>query len=131
MSATHALFRNVASDPLNFWQGQELDLKKVREFAALSNKDLSQMSGVSTVRLDKKAPAEIVEHMQNIANICNLVFEYYQDSVKTKLWLQTPNPMLGNTTPKDMLRVGRYKKLLTFVTDALKEGSPTHAAIQE
>ena len=55
-----------------------------------------------------------------------LANEFFQDDVKTKLWLQTPNPMLGNTSPKDMIRVGRYKKLMQFVSDALREGAGTH-----
>jgi hypothetical protein len=42
--------------------------------------------------------------------------------VKTKLWLQTPNPMLGNASPRDMIRFGRYNKLLRFVTQAMEEG---------
>lgn len=67
------------------------------------------------------APIEVREHMAAIANICNLVFGFFNDSVKTKLWLTTPNPMLGNTTPRDMIRHGRYQKLLRFVTDALED----------
>ncbi len=122
------LFQNIAGDPLNFWRGQALDLRKVRDFANLSNKDISRIAGVAptSVRFDEKVPVEVLEHMENIANVCNLVFEFFQDDVKTKLWLQTPNPLLGNTSPKDMIRVGRYKKLLQFVTDALREGAVTH-----
>lgn len=130
-----ALFQNIAGDPLNFWRGRALDLRKVRDFANLSNTDISRIAGVArtSVRFDDKVPVEVLEHMENIANVCNLVFEYFQDDVKTKLWLQTPNPLLGNTSPKDMIRVGRYKKLLQFVTDALREGagtSPSPALIQ-
>ena len=86
------------------------------------------MAGVAptSVRFDDKVPVEVLERMENIANVCNLVFEFFQDDVKTKLWLQTPNPLLGNTSPKDMIRVGRYKKLLQFVTDALREGAVTY-----
>ncbi|MFO1503559.1 MAG: antitoxin Xre/MbcA/ParS toxin-binding domain-containing protein [Steroidobacteraceae bacterium] len=122
------LFQNIAGDPLNFWRGQALDLRKVRDFANLSNKDISRIAGVAptSVRFDDKVPVEVREHMENIANVCNLVFEFFQDDVKTKLWLQTPNPMLGNTSPKDMIRVGRYKKLMQFVSDALREGAGTH-----
>jgi hypothetical protein len=57
-------------------------------------------SAKSSVRFDAKAPKEVREHLENIANICNLVFQFFQDDVKTKLWLQTPNPMLGNVSPR-------------------------------
>jgi uncharacterized protein (DUF2384 family) len=128
-----SLFQNIAADPLKFWHGQELDLRKVRNFANLSNKDISRLAGVAStsVRFDEKVPVEVREHMENIANVCNLVFEYFHDDVKTKLWLQTPNPLLGNTSPKDMIRVGRYKKLLQFVTDALREGAGTYGEARQ
>jgi hypothetical protein len=62
------------------------------------------------------------EHLENVANICNLVFQFFNDDVKTKLWFQTPSPMLGNMSPRDMIRLGRYNKLLRFVTQAMEEG---------
>ncbi len=40
---------------------------------------------------------------------------------KTLLWFRTPNPMLGNATPRIMIRMGRFKKLLTFIQTALEE----------
>jgi len=124
MNLSPALFRNIAPDSLKFWRDNELDLKKVREFTELNNSDISRITGIaqSSVRFDGKVPGEILEHMANIANICNLVYGFFNSDVKTKLWLQTPNPMLGNTAPRDMIRVGRYPKLLKFVTQALEDG---------
>ncbi len=69
--------------------------------------------------------------MEAIANICNLVFQFFNDEVKTKLWLQTPNPMLGYASPRDMIRGGRYKKLLKFVTDALEDGAAIRDSSQK
>jgi hypothetical protein len=77
-----------------------------------------------------KAPKEVREHLENIANICNLVFQFFLDDVKTKLWLQTPNPMLGNVSPRDMIRFGRFAKLQRFVTLAMEEGAVDHEAQQ-
>lgn len=127
MSTPSALFNTVApKDSLSFWKkGGYLDYQKVREFAGFDTRDIARMTGIakSSVRYDERAPEEIKLHMANIANICNLVFEFFDDDVKTKLWLQTPNPMLGNTSPRDMIRLGRYNKLLRFVTQALEDGS--------
>jgi hypothetical protein len=122
---TSALFNTVSSrDSLKFWEGNALNYQKVREFAGIDAKDISRLTGLakSSVRYDAKAPKEVKEHLENVANICNLVFEFFQDAVKTKLWLQTPNPMLGNASPRDMIRFGRYNKLLRFVTQAMEEG---------
>jgi len=119
------LFKTVSRrDSLHFWQGNSLDYQKVRDFTGIDTRDLARMTGLAktSVRYDDKAPKEVREHLENIANICNLVFQFFQDDVKTKLWLQTPNPMLGNVSPRDMLRFGRYSKLLRFVTQAMEEG---------
>ena len=124
--ASPDLFNTVSRrDSLHFWQGNALDYQRVREFTGFEASDIARMSGVakSSVRYDAKAPKEVREHLENIANICNLVFQFFQDDVKTKLWLQTPNPMLGNVSPRDMLRFGRYAKLLRFITQAMEEGS--------
>ena len=120
------LFKTVSrSDSLHFWQGNLLNYQRVRDFTGIDARDLSRLTGLakSSVRYDDKAPKEVREHLENIANICNLVFQFFQDDVKTKLWLQTPNPMLGNVSPRDMLRFGRYAKLLRFVTQAMEEGN--------
>jgi uncharacterized protein (DUF2384 family) len=122
---TSTLFKTVSSrDSLRFWQGNALNYQKVRDFAGIDAKDVARLTGLakSSVRYDAKAPKEVKEHLENIANICNLVFEFFQDDVKTKLWLQTPNPMLGNASPRDMIRFGRYSKLLRFVAQAMEEG---------
>jgi uncharacterized protein (DUF2384 family) len=123
---TSTLFKTVSSrDSLHFWKGNSLDCQKVREFAGIDTRDLARITGLakSSVRYDDKAPREVREHLENIANICNLVFQFFEDDVKTKLWLQTPNPMLGNVSPRDMIRFGRYAKLLRFVTQAMEEGT--------
>jgi hypothetical protein len=127
------LFSTVSNrDSLHFWQGNALNYQKVRDFAGFDVRDIARMTGAakSSVRFDAKAPKEVREHLENIANICNLVFQFFQDDVKTKLWLQTPNPMLGNVSPRDMLRFGRYAKLLRFINQAMEEGSAGAEASQ-
>ncbi len=121
-----SLFNTVSNkDGLRFWHGNRLDFQRVRDFTGLETGDFARIAGVakSSVRFDAKAPREVREHLENIANICNLVFQFFHDDVKTKLWLQTPNPMLGNVSPRDMIRFGRFAKLQRFVTQAMEEGS--------
>ena len=127
------LFSTVSSDSLHFWQGNTLNYQKVREFTGFGVRDIARMTGAaqSSVRFDSKAPKEVREHLENIANIYNLVFQFFQDDVKTKLWFQTPNPMLGNVSPRDMLRFGRYAKLLRFINQAMDEGRAGAQAPQD
>jgi uncharacterized protein (DUF2384 family) len=119
------LFSTVAPhDGLQFFKGNVVNIERVREITGLDNNDLAKIAGVpkSSVRNDSKAPKQVLEHLENIANICNLVFEFFNDNVKTKVWLQTPNPMLGNMSPRDMIRFGRFAKLQRFVANAIVEG---------
>jgi uncharacterized protein (DUF2384 family) len=119
------LFSTVApNDGLKFFKGNVVSIERVREITGLDNNDLAKIAGVprGSVRNDSKAPKQVLEHLENIANICNLVFEFFNDNVKTKVWLQTPNPMLGNMSPRDMIRFGRFAKLQRFVANAIVEG---------
>jgi antitoxin Xre/MbcA/ParS-like protein len=133
MSTRHSLFNTVShQDSLKFWRGNRLDYQRVRDFVGFDTRDVSRMAGVakSSVRYDDKAPKEVREHLESVANICNLVYQFFGNEVKTKLWLQTPNPLLGDVSPRDMLRLGRYNKLLRFVTQAMEEGGGRGEASQ-
>jgi hypothetical protein len=73
----------------------------------------------SSVRFDAHIPESVAERLREIANIANLVAEYFRgDPVKVGLWFELQNPMLGNMSPRNMIRGGRYKRLLNFVLDA-------------
>jgi len=62
--------------------------------------------------------------LREIANIANLVAEFFAgDAQKVGLWFEIANPMLGNISPRDMIRIGRYKRLLNFVIVAREENS--------
>ncbi len=37
-------------------------------------------------------------------------------------WFQTPNPLLGNVSPIDMIRSGRGEKLCKWIDQAISEG---------
>ncbi|MGQ0525248.1 MAG: hypothetical protein ACT4P8_16505 [Betaproteobacteria bacterium] len=129
------LFANVPStDHLGFWADQTLRAKSVADFIGLDRREIGRVAGVSSasVRWDQKIPREVLERLTEIAVVCSLVAQFFEgDAVKTKLWFQTRNPLLGNLSPRDMIRYGRYEKLRRFVMDALVEsGIPVPAAIE-
>jgi hypothetical protein len=87
----------------------------------LSKEDLSKIAKVakSSVRFDEAIPAAVAERLREIANIANLVAEYFDgDAHKVALWFELPNPMLGNVSPRMMIRGNRYRRLLNFVLEA-------------
>lgn len=50
-----------------------------------------------------------------------LVLTFFSDETKTDKWFATDNPMLGDISPRDMIKVGRGEKLMKFVQDSLAE----------
>lgn len=116
------LFNNVPEgDPLGFWANHGLDYNRLTDFLDLDKSALSKLGGVSksSVRLDERIPRDLKVRMEQIAIICSLVAEHFNnDAEKTALWFRTINPMLGNISPRDMIRLGRYKKLQKFIYSA-------------
>lgn len=127
MPQASALFRTVArSDQLGFGAGESLDGRKVVDFLRLKKPELAKVAGVApaSVRYDHKMPAEVRERIEEIANVIELVAQFFDgDAAKTALWFKTPNPMLGNISPRDMIRYGRYDRLRRFVVEALDENA--------
>ena len=59
---------------------------------------------------------------------CGLASQFFAgDATKTALWFQTKNPLLGNISPRDTIRYGRYEKLRRFVMSAMEENAKTAA----
>ena len=120
-STTSMLFNTIPDDMLGFWANQTLQAREVAEFLDFQKADVAKFSNVSvkSVRYDEKIPKEVVEHLEQIAIICGLVAEFFAgDARKTALWFRTKNPLLGNLSPRDMIRYGRMEKLRQIVQDA-------------
>src|SRR5882762_10287207 len=93
------------------------DYKRIADLTKLSKADLSKIAQVakSSVRFDAHIPEPFATRLREIANIANLVAEFFAgDEQKVGLWFEIANPMLGNVSPRDMIRIGRYKRLLNF-----------------
>lgn len=120
-----ALFSTVANqDALAFGSGDQFRPRHVVDFLNLKSDDVSKIAGVakSSVRYDDAIPQPMRDRIREIADICNQVAVFFDgDADKTALWFRTPNPMLGNVSPRDMLRFGRYDKLRRFVVGAIIE----------
>lgn len=119
------IFGTVARrDHLSLFEDDTPNYEEVVDFLEFKKEDVSKAAGVSlsSVRYDEKIPVQLRERMREWANLLNLVAEHFQgDGAKTALWFTMPNPLLGNISPRDMIRFGRYKKLLKFIVNALSE----------
>jgi hypothetical protein len=115
-------------DLLSLYRDGHPDYKRIANLVQLSKADLSKLTGVakSSVRFDTNIPAPVAERLRELANLANLVAEYFNgDLQKVGLWFELPNPMLGNVSPRNMIRGGRYKRLLNFVLDARETENAT------
>jgi hypothetical protein len=137
MANTSELFRTVADrDYLGFGADQALNAREVARFLDLNKREVAKVANVApaSVRFDQKIPKEVADRLAEIANIAQLVAQYFEgDAAKTALWFRTKNPLFGGISPRDMIRFGRYEKLRRFVTEALGQNAvqaprePTHA----
>ena len=101
--------------------------QRIAEILNYKRPDVSVASGlpVKKVRLEPdRIPRDLAERIAEWGIALNLVADFFHDEQRTILWFRTSNPMLGNVSPRDMIRLGRFKKLLHFIQTALNENGP-------
>jgi hypothetical protein len=127
--SSHRFPQHIATqDLLHLYRDGHPDYKRIADLTKLTKADLSKLAQVakSSVRFDVHIPEPVALRLREIANIANLVAEFFVgDPQKVGLWFEIANPMLGNISPRDMIRFGRYKRLLNFVIDAREAEAAT------
>lgn len=134
MSTGLGLFSSVPYDFLKFGHGSSFDAKLVPGFLGLKKDDVSRLASVSvkSVRYDDAIPEQVRERLEEIASIINMVAQAFDgDADKTSSWFRARNPLLGDVSPRDMIRLGRYERLRKFIINALMErlAQPTPTAL--
>ncbi len=116
------LFDTVTNDPLRFGIGSSFEPKRVTEALGLNKQDVSRLASVSvkSVRYGDAMPEEMRERLEEIAQTVNLVAQMFDgDAEKAVAWFKARNPMLGDVSPREMIRLGRYERLRKFIVNAL------------
>ena len=116
------LFDTVPEDFLQFGHGSGFDAKKAATFLNLKNADVGRIASVAptSVRYDDNIPEQVRVRLEEIAATINLVAKQFNgDSEKTVAWFQARNPLLGDVSPRDMIRLGRYERLRRFIIQAM------------
>jgi hypothetical protein len=131
MSMSSALYTTVPRlmPDVLFSQGLA-DPRKTANFLGFKNEDVATATGVprKSVHLGAGIPAEVLARLAEIATICALVMDHFSgDENKTHLWFTTRNPLLGNLSPREMIRLGLYRKVLRFVQEARGQEPPLAA----
>lgn len=115
------LFDNVPEDYLQFGRGASFDAKQVSSLLNLKKEDVSRIASVSvsSVRYDDHIPQSVRQHLEEIANTINMVAGIFQGDIdRTVAWFKASNPLLGDVSPRDMIRLGRYERLRKFIVNA-------------
>ena len=124
LARTQNLFDTVPErDVFGFYEKGVPQYKKAVDFLNLKKRDVASAAGtpVNSVRYDSKIPAELKERIAEWAAAINLVASFFKDADKTQLWFQVPNPHLGNMSPKEMIKLGRFKKLHKYILSAIED----------
>ncbi|MCZ7560467.1 MAG: MbcA/ParS/Xre antitoxin family protein [Burkholderiaceae bacterium] len=90
----------------------------------LNKEDVSRVASVSvkSVRYDDAIPEQVRDRLEEIANTINMVAEAFDGDIeKTVAWFRARNPMLGDVSPRDMIRLGRYERLRKFIIHAMSD----------
>lgn len=118
------LFGTEPDDYLGFGRGESFDATRVACVLGLKKEDVSRLAGVSakSVRDDEAIPERVRERPEEIGTTINFVAQIFGgDCDKTVAWLKARNPLLGDISPRDMVRLGRYERLRKFITNAMLE----------
>jgi len=136
LKRTLSLFDSVPEDYLHFGAGDQFRAKEVQGFLGLNREDVARIAAVSgkSVRFDDAMPEPVRERLEEIAQTINMVAGVFAGDVnKTVAWFKARNPLLGDVSPRDMIRLGRYEKLRKFIINAMMEArdasrppAPTH-----
>jgi hypothetical protein len=122
------LFSTVPDDLMNFGLGQSFNPKDVSTFLSLKKSEISHLAKVSesSVRFDEAMPAAVRDRLEEIAATINMVAkEFGGDREKTVAWFKARNPLLGDVSPRDMIRLGRYERLRRFIINAMQSKTRT------
>ncbi len=122
-----SLFDSVPDDYFHFGTGISFRPKAVQEMLELKREDVSKLASVSirSVRFDDAIPEQVKERLEEIAITANLVAKFFSgDTEKTAAWFRARNPLLGDISPRDMIRLGRFERLRKFIINALMQAQP-------
>lgn len=116
------LFDSVPEDYFHFGAGNSFQPKVVPEVLGLKREDVSKLASVSlkSVRYDDAIPEPVRERLEEIGLTINLVAKFFDgDTDKTVTWFKARNPLLGDVSPRDMIRLGRFERLRKFIINAI------------
>ena len=106
------------NDVFGFYEEGRIKYKEIAKTLDLKRHDISRATRVSidSVRYEEnKIPGNMKEFMTNMIWLLHVTHEHLKDKHKVIQWINSPNPVCGGLSPKDMICMGQYKKLVKIV----------------
>ena len=127
-SVQTGIFNTVPKhDVFGFYHNGKLKYKDVASAINFNRQEISQAArvAVSSVRYEEnKIPDKMKDFLQSITWLLNVSYESLKDKEKVVQWFNLPNPACGGFSPKDMICMGQYKKLMRIVSSYMEGQVP-------
>ena len=94
----------------------------IAKFLGLKTTEIARLVQVpvASVVWDSTTTQRVQDHLAAIGKEIDLVAKVFDgDKAKTALWFQTPNPLLGEIAPVELIRVGKFDNLRKFIQSAV------------
>ena len=108
-------------------KGNKLKYKEVADTLDFNRKEIAKATrvAVNSVRYEEnKIPDKIKDFLIHMAWLLHVTHKYLKDKQKVIQWIESPNPICGGFSPKDMIRMGQYKKLVRIVSSYVEGDTP-------
>ena len=114
------IFNTVAKKNIfNLYNNNKIDYQAVADKMNFNRQEVAKAVRIdlSSVKYEEtKIPDEMKVFFQAMILLLNTTHQYLQDENKVIQWLDAPNTSCGGYSPKDMIRMGQYKKLVNIVS---------------
>ena len=117
---TPPIFNTVPkNDVFGVYDKGRIRYKAVATAINFNRQEISKATriNISAVKYkESEIPAKIKEFFMAMTWLLYTTHAHLQNKDKVLQWLDSPNPSCGGFSPKDMIRMGQYKKLVNIVS---------------
>ena len=115
------------NDVFGFYDKGKLQYKEVVNTLNFNRKEISKAVrvAVSSVRYEEnKIPDKMKDFLTHMVWLLHVTHKHLKDKNKVIQWIESPNPICGGFSPKDMICMGQYKKLVRIVSSYVEGNTP-------
>ena len=128
VQAQTGIFDTVSKrDVFGFYNKGQIQYREIAKTLDLKRKEISRAARVATnsVRYEEdRIPDNVKDLLTSMEWLLNVTYRHFKDKNKVIQWFNSPNPICGGASPKDMICMGQYKKLVKIVNSYVEGDIP-------